>query len=178
MNHKALTITIASLFLAAAASAQMQRPTPAPELKKLDYFSGTWNVEAEMKPSPFGPGGKMTGTDRTEWMQGNFFMVIHSTYSSQSMGSGTGYGFLGYDAQKKQYTYEAFNSDGEHEVATGTPDAEGKVWTWYSSGDGPSPMKWRYTETVLSPASYAMKFEMSKDGNAWSSVMEGKATKQ
>jgi hypothetical protein len=111
-------------------------------------------------------------------MQGNFFLISHSKFSSQSMGSGVQYAVMGYDSNKKQYTYESFNSAGEHEVATGTPDADGKVWTWYSSPDMPGPMKWRYTQTVLSPASYTIKFEMSPDGNTWSSVMEGKATKQ
>lgn len=178
MKHKLIVATLALLLFAAAVAAPMQRPTPAPELKKLDYFAGTWKVDADMKPSSFGPGGKMTGTDNVEWMQGNFFMVIHASFSSQSMGSGTGYGFLGYDPQKKQYTYEAFNSDGEHEVATGTLDADGKVWTWYSEPASPSPMKWRYTETVVSPASYKVKFDMSQDGNNWSNVMEGTATKQ
>jgi hypothetical protein len=177
VKQKLAIATLTFVLFAAALDAQM-RPTPAPELKKLDYFAGTWKVDADMKPSSFGPGGKMSGTDTVEWMQGNFFLVIRSTYSSQAMGSGTGYGFLGYDAQKKQYTYEAFNSDGEHEIATGTPDADGKVWTWYSSADAPGPMKFRYTETIVSPASYKMKFEMSKDGNNWSNVMEGTATKQ
>jgi hypothetical protein len=39
-------------------------------------------------------------------------------------------------------------------------------------------MKWRYIETILSPTSYTIKFEMSQDGNTWSTVMDGKATKQ
>jgi Protein of unknown function (DUF1579) len=178
VKQKLLAVTVASLLFAAAVAAQMQHRTPAPELKKLDYFAGTWKVDADMKPSPLGPGGKMTGTDRVEWMQGNFFMVIHSTFSSQTMGSGVGYGFLGYDPKKKEYTYEAFDSDGEHETATGTVDADGKVWTWNSSGNGMPAMKSRYIETVLSPDSYEIKFEMSQDGNNWSSVMQGKATKQ
>lgn len=177
MKPKIVTIAIASLLFAAAVYAQMQPPTPAPELKKLDYFAGNWTIEADMKPSPFGPGGKTTSADHTEWMQGNFFMIIHSKFSSKSMGSGVEYAVIGYDSNKKQYTYESFNSMGEHEVATGTPDADSKVWTWSSAPDSPGP-KWRYTETVLSPASYTLKFEMSPDGNTWSSVMEGKATKQ
>lgn len=169
---------MAAFLLAGSVSAQMQHPTPAPELKKLDYFVGTWNSEAEMKPSPFGPGGKVTGTDHCEWMQGNYFLIIHSTFSSQTMGNGVEYAVLGYDTNKNQYTYASYNSEGEHEVATGTLDAEGKVWTWYSSPDAPEPMKWRYIETVLSPTSYAVKFEMSKDGNTWSTLMEAKVTKQ
>jgi hypothetical protein len=176
MKRKLLIVTISSVLLAAVALAQMQHRPPAPELKKLDYFAGDWKVDVTMKPSPFGPGGKMTGTDHVQWMQGNYFMIIHSTFSSESMGSGVEYGVLGYDTDKKQYTYESFNSDGEHEVATGTPDADCKVWTWYSSPGG--SMKWRYTETVVSPTSYTVKFEMSQDGNTWSSVMDGTVTKQ
>jgi Protein of unknown function (DUF1579) len=178
MKRIILTIAILGGVFTAAAYGQMPHPTPAPELKKLEYFAGDWKVDAEMKPSPFGPGGKITETAHAEWMQGNFFMILHSKYSSESMGSGVEYAVLGYDPAKKQYTYESFNSDGEHEVATGTPDADGKLWTWYSSPDPAMPMKWRYTETVLSPSSYAIKFEMSKDGQTWSSIMEGKATKE
>ena len=178
MKHQTLTLTIASLLLAAAASAQMPHPTPAPELKKLDYFAGNWTTEAEMKPSPYGPGGKVTGSDHIEWMQGNFFMIIHSKFASPSMGDGVEYAVMGYDSKKSEYTYESFNSMGEHDVATCKPAADGKTWVWYSSDSDPTPMKWRFTEVILSPASYTMKFEMSQDGSAWSSVMEGKAAKQ
>ena len=111
-------------------------------------------------------------------MQGNFFLILHSQFSSQATGDGVEYAVIGYDTNKKAFTYESFNSSGEHQVATATPDADGKVWSWYSSPDRPGPMKWRYTETVLSPASYAIKFEMSQDGKTWTSVMEGKATKE
>ena len=178
MKHKAVAIAVSSLLFAAAGSAQMARPTPAPELKKLEYFVGSWTTEADMKASPYGPGGKITGSDHIQWMEGNFFLIIHSKFSSASMGDGVEYAVMGYDSNKKQYTYESFSSMGEHDVATCTPDADGKTWTWYAAPGDNSPMKWRFTETILSPSSYAMKFEMSQDGSTWSGVMEGKATKQ
>jgi hypothetical protein len=177
MKH-ILTITIASLLFGAIAPAQMAPPKPAPELKKLDYFLGSWTTDADMKPSPYGPGGKITGSDHVEWMQGNYFMIIHSQFSSPAMGNGVEYAVMGYDSNKKQYTYESFNSMGEHDVASCTPEADGKTWVWYAAPGDLSPMKWRFTETILSPSSYAIKFEMSQDGTTWSSVMEGKATKQ
>ena len=176
MKRYLSTAVLAVLLFGATASAQMQHAAPAPELKKLDYFAGDWNVETDIKAGQFGPGGKMTGTDHLEWMQGNYFMIMHSTFSSQTMGSGIEYAVFGYDSNKKQYTYESFSSEGEHEVATGNPDADGKVWTWYSSS-GMGPMHWRYTETILSPTAYSVKFEMSQDGKTWSTVMEGKTTK-
>jgi hypothetical protein len=178
VRHKLAIVTLASLLLAGAALAQMQPPPPAPELKKLDYFAGDWKTDANMKPSSYGPGGQIAGEDHIQWMQGNYFLTIHSKFSSQSMGSGIEVAIMGYDSRKKQYTYESFNSFGEHEVATGTLDADGKVWSWSSAADSPDPMKWRFTQTVLSPTSYKMKFEMSQDGSNWSSVMEGTATKQ
>ena len=39
-------ILVATLLLAAVAFAQMGPPKPAPELKKLDYFLGTWSTGA------------------------------------------------------------------------------------------------------------------------------------
>ncbi len=173
MKRKSFAV-LAPLFFCAALFAQGPQMQPAPELKKLDYFAGTWNTEADMKASPYGPGGKMTATDHIEWMQGNFFMLIHSKFSG-GMGSGLELGVMGYDSAKKVYTYASYNSVGEHETATGT--VEGDTWTWNSEQSG-MPGKWRYTQKVLSPTSFSIKFEMSSDGGTWSTAMEGKSTKQ
>lgn len=177
MQKKITGILIAPFLFAVAVHAQMAPPAPAPELAKLDYFAGTWNTDSDMKASSFGPGGKVTSVDHVSWMEGKFFLIIHSKFSSKAMGNGVEYAVLGYDSKRKQYTYESFNSEGEHEVATGTLDADGKVWTWYSSPETGGPMKWRYTETILSPSAYAIKFEMAPDGTNWSTVMDGKASK-
>lgn len=177
MRRKLLGAAIATGLIGGAVYAQMGH-APAPELKKLDYFAGSWKVDADMKASPYGPGGKITGMDKCEWMQGNYFLVIHSTFNSP-MGAGVEAAYMGYDSAKKVYTYESFNSEGERESATGTVDSDGKNWSWNSAGDmGGQPGKWRYSETILSPTCYSVKFEMSRDGSNWSTVMEGKATKQ
>ena len=44
----------------ALAQAPGEKPKPGPEHKRLGYFVGKWTAEAEMKPSPFMPGGKMS----------------------------------------------------------------------------------------------------------------------
>ncbi len=156
----------------------MQHPAPAPELKKLDYLIGDWRVESDLKPSSSGPGGKITETFHHQWMQGNFFLITHCRYSVPSLGrDGVEYEVMGYDSKKHQYTYESFNSDGEHDVATVSVDAAGKVWTFNSVPDSPGATKWRHTETVLSPTSYTIKLEVFQNGN-WSTIMEGKGTKQ
>jgi len=77
---RASAIAIATILLIAAAAAQPPAPKPGPELKKLDYFTGNWASEGDSKPSPMGPGGKMTMNQEAKWMDGGFFVVIHSDY--------------------------------------------------------------------------------------------------
>jgi hypothetical protein len=175
MKRISTFVVLAFVCAAVLTQAQMPMPTPAPEVKKLDYFVGTWSSDGDLKPSPMGPGGKMTGTSHDEWMEGNFFLASHGSFSGV-MGKGTEVAYMGYDPEQKMYTYTAFNSMGEHETATGTLD--GDTWTWHSDENmGGQKMKGRFTMKILSPTAYAYKFELSPDGSSWSTVMEGKATK-
>ena len=164
------------LLLALAAVAQGDMPKPGPEIKKLDAFAGSWTLEGDMKPGPMGPGGKMTETEKCEWMEGGFFLVCHSDFKS-SMGDGTGISVMGYSADDKAYTYREFNSWGEFDDSRGSVD--GDTWTWTSDEKmGGMTMKGRFTMKILSPTSYNFTFEMSQDGTKWSTVMDGKATKK
>jgi len=160
------------------ASAQMPpTPKPGPELKKLDNFAGNWTCSGDMKPGPMGPGGKMSMSEDSKWMDGGFYVVVHSKYDSGNMGSGMGVSFMGYDPDEKKYTYDEFNSSGEKVHAKGTVD--GDDWTWLSDMKmGPQTATGRFSEKILSPTSYAFKFEMSQDGKNWNLVMEGKCTKK
>jgi len=156
--------------------AQTETLTPAPELKKLEYFVGTWAAEGEMKPGPMGPGGKFTDINRVHWMDGGFFLVTHSEFKG-AMGKGVETAYMGYDSNDKVYTYDSFNSMGEADHAKGT--LEGHTWTWQSETQiGPETMKGRLTINVLSPTAYNFKFETLGDGKNWETVLEGRDTKK
>jgi hypothetical protein len=168
----------AALFLGMASStpAQTEASKPAPELKKLDYFAGTWAAEGEVRPGPMGAGGKFTGTNRVQWMGGGFFLVTQSEFNGP-MGKGSETAYMGYDADDKAYTYDSFSTLGEADHARGRLD--GDTWTWLSETRmGAQTMKGRLTIRMLSAAAYAFKFEVSPDGVRWSSVLEGKDTKR
>lgn len=172
MRRVSATILVVTLAFAAAASAQMK---PGPEQKKLEYFVGTWSMDGDTKPGPMGPGGKFTGTEHIEWMDGGFFLVAHGE-DKTPMGSSTGLAVWGYSSQDKVYTYHEFNSMGESVSATGMVD--GDTWTWNNEEKmNGKVMKGRYTIKQLSPTSYAFKFEMQPEGAEWATIMEGKATK-
>ncbi len=172
-----LAVLLAVVFaIALNAQAQMEMPKPGPELKKLDMFAGSWTLEGDMKPGPMGPGGKSTETEQCKWMDGDFFLVCHTDFKS-SMGNGIETSYLGYDADDKVYTYDSFNSMGEADHSKGTVD--GDTWTWASDSKmGGQTMKGHFIMKVSSPASYSFKFDMSPDGTTWTTVMDGKATKQ
>ncbi len=172
---KTLPIAATCLLLAAAALAQMPTPKPGPEQKKLDTFAGSWTLEGNTKPGPEGPGGKVTETEKCDWMEGGFFLVCHTDYKTP-MGNGSGVSFMGYSADDKAYTYREFNSWGEAVDSKGSVD--GNTWTWTNDEKmGDKVIKGRFTMNVVSPTSYTFTYEMSDDGSKWTNLMDGKATK-
>jgi len=171
-----LTCVTLLLGIALTARSQMETSKPAPELKKLDYFVGTWSAEGEIKHGPMGSGGKFTGTNRVQWMDGGFFLVTHSEFNG-AMAKGTESAYMGYDSDNKMYTYDSFNSLGEADHAKGNVD--GDTWTWLSETRvGLQTMKGRLTIKVLAATAYNFKFEISSDGTTWNTVLEGKDTKK
>jgi hypothetical protein len=166
-----------TLFLAMAPTvrAQTDTPNPAPELKRLDDFVGTWTAEGEIKPGPMVAGGKFTGTNRVHWMDGGFFLVTQSEFRGP-MGEGAETAYMGYDSSDRMYTYDSFNTLGGADHAKGS--LEGDTWTWLSETRmGPQTMG-RLTIRMLSASAYDFKYEVSPDGANWSTVLEGKDTKK
>jgi uncharacterized protein DUF1579 len=178
MKRRLTTLASLALLLGVALSARVQteKPKPAPELKKLDFFAGTWATEGEIKPGPVGPGGKFTGTNRVQWMDGAFFLVTQSEFHG-AVGQGSETSYMGYDSSDKTYTYDSFNTLGEADHAKGQVD--GDTWTWLSDTTvGSRAMKGRLTQKIVSATAYNFKFEVSADGVTWSTVLEGKDTKK
>lgn len=171
-----LTCMTLLLGIGLSARAEMEIPKPAPELKKLGYFVGTWTAQGEIRPGPLGPGGKFTATNDVQWMGGGFFLVTHSEFNG-AMGKGTETSYMGYDSNERMYTYDSFNTLGEASHARGNLD--GDTWTWQSETRvGSQTMKGRLTIKVLSATAYDFRFDVSPDGTAWNTVLEGKDTKK
>ena len=164
------------LVLAGVSPAQdaSQMPKPGPEHKKLQYFVGTWNVEYDIKASPMAPAGKMTSTDRIQWLPGGFFLVTNSE-GKASFGEFKGLSVMGYNAEEKVYTYDGFDSLGHAEHYKGTMQGDSLIWTSESEMAGKTT-KWRIIAKQISPTLYTMKLEMGAE-DVWITVMEGKGTK-
>ncbi len=176
MKHLLVVILLYAIAVPVVAQAPAGPPKPGPEVQKLDYFTGVWKITGEMKPSPFGPGGKFDMSEKNTWFAGRFFVISRSYGILAGLGRIIGESTYGYDTERKQYTYHAINSFGEEESAVGHVD--GDLWTWTSEGTvGGKTLKQRFTIKVESPIAYSMKFETSEDGAHWNTVMEGNAQK-
>jgi hypothetical protein len=147
---------------------------PDPELKKLDYFVGTWNTTGNMQTGPSGGGGTVSATDKISWQGGQFFLIGQSEFTTP-MGKGSELAVWGYDPGRKVFTYDSFSSDGEHEIGTGRFD--GATWTW-TSEDPNAPVKWRYVQKVHSPRTFSSSFEVTRDGTHWTPLFTSTSTKQ
>jgi hypothetical protein len=167
-----MAVTVANAALAQGPPAA---PKPGPELQRLLYFAGQWKHEGEMKSGPFGPGGKFTSTEDVH-MLGDFWAVFHSK-GTGPMGAVEELYAIGYDPKQKAYTYDAFNTLGQHDKSSG--HVSGKTWTWTSDEEmGGKVMKGKFVLNEVSPTSYTYRFDMSTDnGKTWANMLEGKATK-
>jgi len=171
----AVVWTVFTLFGGLLVAQAPPMPKSGPEHQRFHYFVGEWKNEGTMKASPWGPGGKFTGTDH-DTMLGDFFLVLR-TDGTSPMGTMKGVAVIGYDAKEKVYTYDSFDSMGTHELSKGT--ISGSTWTWLSPEQdmGGKKVKGRFILKEVSPTSYTYSYDMSTDGGAWANVMEGKATK-
>ena len=113
VKRMTVLLAVCTMFLATSLQAQApQGPTkPGPEVKKLDYNIGTWNVEGEAKPFGPMPGGKFTATEKCEWYSGGFFVVCHSE-GAGPMGPAKGVSFMGYMIRTRRFT-PTMSSDGQ-----------------------------------------------------------------
>ena len=152
-----------------------QKPQPGPEHKKLAYMVGKWSSEGELKPSAFGPGGKMTSKDSCEWFSGGFAVVCHGDAKSP-MGDVRALSIMSYDPGEQRYIYFETNTSGENVVAKGT--IEGQTWTWTGeSRMGGKVFRNRFIFTEVPPDGGTYKFEMAEGDGPWAEIMQGKQTR-
>jgi hypothetical protein len=178
MRIRLLTTALSFGLATAVAIAQQPQgpPKPGPETKKLDAFAGKWQGEGEMKPGPWGPGGKMTNVDDCSWFEGGFQLVCHSS-GSGAMGSVKGEGVMFWSPEDKVYKYMGYDSMGMSMSAAGT--STGNTWSWKSTDKmGGKTIHSRYTVTLTSPTTQTYKYETSEDGKAWNTMAEGTSTKK
>ena len=177
MKRARLAVLLTAGLLTAALAARAdekktEAPGPAPELKKLDFFFGTWSNDAEVKPNAFMPAGRYTWMEKCDWFPGKFHLVCYSAGKSP-MGETHGLSIYGYDPEEKAYTYRGIDNSGFSVASKGR--VKGSNWIFTNQQKmGGKTFQGRYSITT-SEASYTYKYAISADGKKWALLMEGKA---
>jgi hypothetical protein len=121
----------------------------------------TESCRCELRAGPWGPAGKISGTDTCEWFAGGFHVVcrgeFESTGSSERM---TNLEIVSYDAEAKVYTYHGITSFGA--TVSGKGSVTGNTWTWlWDEKVAGKPARFRETRVEKSPTSHTFVLRCS-----------------
>jgi hypothetical protein len=106
-------------------------PASPPELKGLDYFRGTWVCTGVIEPTPTSAAHLTRGKAVYKWDLGNFFQSF-TNQDDRTLDDPTprwNRGFLGYDAEAKEFSLGIFFVGGARVTAT-SPGWAGNVLTF------------------------------------------------
>ena len=164
-------------FLSHSAAQAPTPPKPGPEHQRLDYFVGTWTGAGEMKPSPMGPGGKMTGKSTCEWFDGRFAVICHGS-GQGPMGTSKEVAILSYSPEEKVYTYYGVDSSGMTMTSVPRGTVQGNTWTFTDESlMGGQKVKSRVTLKEISPTEYSFSMEIQGADGKWLPLVETTSTK-
>ena len=165
-------ILICGFTALSLAQAPSQGPKPSPEHKKLEYFVGKWILESEIKANEFVPAGKTVSTETCTLGPGGFYVESRAEGGQLP----TRLAIMAYDSNAKVYTSYYVNNVGL--VGTATGSLNGNTWTWMEEDKfAGNAIKGRTTVTMSSPTQYTMKYEMANERGGYTTIVEGKATK-
>ena len=164
-----------SLSLAAQAPQQAAAPGVTPQHQLMGYFAGDWTAAGTSRISPKTPAAPFSLKEHGEWVTDGYFLETKTSMKS-ALGTVNSQRVMGYNVQDKVYTYNVYNSLGEHQVALGHVNAN--TWTWESEEKlNGLVIKGRYTIVETSPNSYTFRSEVADPKGGWATVMEGTATR-
>jgi hypothetical protein len=182
--RKATAVFAISLLAAAVATAQMGQsplaapqamPTPSPQQQAMGYFGGAWKVTGTTKITPTSPAVQFTSTQQGDWVPGNFFMEVKSV-THGPLGDVHTVRMMEYNSAESAYTYNEYNSLGEHVVGVGKIEGQKWVWNTVKKLNGVTT-KGRYITTFVTANAYSIKSEVQKPGGGWLAITEGVATR-
>jgi hypothetical protein len=105
-----------SCFLVAQAPQQAAAPGVTAQHQLMGYFAGDWTASGTSRISPKTPAAPFTLKEHGEFVTDGYFLETKSSMKG-ALGTVNTQRVMGYNLQDKVYTYNVYNSLGEHQVA-------------------------------------------------------------
>ena len=173
MHRMAILTFLFSSFAIAQAPQQAAAPGLSPQHQRMSFFLGDWTASGTSKISPKSPGAPFTLKEHGEFVTDGYFLETKTSMKSD-LGTVNSQRVMGYNVEDKVYTYNVYNSLGEHQVALG--HLNGNTWTWNSEEKlNGITVTGRYTIVETGPDAFTFKSEVADPKGGWVTVMEGKA---
>jgi hypothetical protein len=174
--YRIAIITLVLSSLAIAQAPQQSSPSGVlPQHQRMGYFLGDWTASGTSKISPKSPAAPFTLKEHGDWVTDGYFLETKTAIQSD-LGRVNSVRVMGYNVEDKVYTYNVYNSLGEHQLAIG--HLNGNTWTWDSAEKlNGVAIKGRYTIVETGPDTFTFKSEVADPKGGWATVMEGKATR-
>jgi len=173
MNRIAIFALLLSTIAAAQAPQQASPTGVLPPHQRMSYFLGDWTASGTSRISPKSPAAPFSLKEHGEWVTDGYFLETKTSMKG-ALGTVNSQRVMGYNVEDKVYTYNVYNSLGEHQVALG--HLNGNTWIWNSEEKlNGIVIKGRYTIVETSPDSFTFKSEVADPKGGWATVMEGTA---
>ncbi|MCB9562547.1 MAG: DUF1579 family protein [Kofleriaceae bacterium] len=146
-------------------------PEPGPPHANLARLAGTWRGDETLFPSPWSP-EERTATGAFTARMGCDGLWLLSDYEESRDGAVffRGHGVYGWDAARARYTMYWVDSMGGHPAET-LGDWQDDVLTFSNQG---AHGHGRYVYELDGADRYVFRILSSRDGEAWSPMMEGR----
>jgi len=173
----AAAVALIALFVSCLLTAQAPQQAVAPGVtaqhQLMGYFAGDWTASGTSRISPKTPPAPFTLKEHGEFVTDGYFLETKTSMKGP-LGTVNSQRVMGYNVQDKVYTYNVYNSLGEHQVALG--HVNGNTWIWNSEEKlNGLVITGRYTIVETGPNSYTFKSEVADPKGGWATVMEGTA---
>ena len=174
---KRIVLFILALSSVAIAQApQQENPSGVlPQHQRMSFLLGDWTASGTSRISPKGHFAPFSLKEHGDWVTDGYFLETKTSIKSD-LGNVRSVRVMGYNVEDNVYTYNVYNSLGEHIMAIGTLDAN--TWTWKAEEKLNGVItQARYTFTFVSKNSYTFKEEVQSPDGKWVTVMQGTATR-
>jgi hypothetical protein len=173
MNRIVLLLFALSSLAIAQAPQQANPSGVLPQHQRMSFFLGDWTASGTSKISPKGKSAPFTLKEHGDWVTDGYFLETKTSIKSD-LGHVNSVRVMGYNVEDKVYTYNVYNSLGEHQLAVG--HLNGNTWTWDSAEKlNGVTVKGRYSVVETGPDTFTFKSEVADPKGGWVTVMEGKA---
>jgi hypothetical protein len=175
MKHIAVLLFAVLFTVLATGQASAPASAPSPEQQAMGYFVGNWSLAGTTKISPNSPPAAFHGKEESAWVSGQYFVETHTNLHGP-MGDIRSTRVMEFNPADHVYTYNVYNSLGEHTIAIG--HLNGNTWNWTAEQKlNGAVVQARDTFDFVSKTSYTFKSEVQAPNGTWATVMEGTATR-